>query len=83
MTPSKRDFVQALISHCTEHGWPEILRLPCEFKTENWFGERMFVHQWQDGQIERKDTYHFDGALITLFASQKRYDYGARWLDEN
>lgn len=79
---SKNQFIKSFEVYVREQGWPEILENPCEFKTENWFGTRMFVHQWQDGQIERKDTYHFDNNGISLFSSQKRYEYGAKWKDE-
>lgn len=80
--PTKSQFIEAFKMFASEQGWSEILRHYCEYKTENWFGTRMFVHQWQDGQIERKDTYHFDKHGIVLFSSQKRYDFGARWIEQ-
>lgn len=80
MNKSKQEFIEAFKAYCIEQNFPEILRHYCEIKTENWHGTRMFVHQWQNGQIERKDTYHFDSKGITLFNSEKRYNYGARWI---
>lgn len=79
---TKKQFIEAFTLYCKEQNYLSILSMPGEFKTENWMGERMFVHQYQDGQIERKETYHFDGTTITCFKLEKRYDYGAHWMNE-
>jgi len=81
MKPNKKQFIEYFQTYAKDQGWPELLKHEHEFKTENWFGERMFIFQWIDGQIEYKDTYHFDGKDISLFKAEQRYEFGKPWFD--
>jgi len=69
-------FKRDLVRYATDQGWPEILdgskiRKLCS-------GE--YALYWQDGQIYRRDIYHYNKRTITLFDTHQRYSPNEKWF---